>query len=44
MTRAKRILIDIKNNHLIIVCMSFYVGMCLMIVAIVVDIIIKNIF
>ena len=43
MTRAKRLLIDIKNNHLIIVCMSFYVGMCLMIVAIVVDIIIKKI-
>jgi len=44
MTKAKRILIDIKNNYLIIFCMSFYVGMCLMIVAIVVDIIIKNIF
>ena len=43
MTKAKRILIDIKNNHIEIVCMSFYVGMLLMMVAIVIDSIIKNI-
>jgi len=43
MSRTQRILIDIKNNHIEIVCMSFYLGMLLMIVAIVVDSIIKNI-
>jgi hypothetical protein len=44
MSRTQRLLNDIKNNHLIIFCMSFYLGMCLMMVAIVIDIIIKNIF
>jgi hypothetical protein len=44
MTRAKKLLIDIKNNHIEIVCMSGYLGMCLMIVVIIIDIIIKNIF
>jgi hypothetical protein len=44
MTRSRRILINIKNNYGIIFCLSFYLGMCLMMVAIVIDIIIKNIF
>ena len=44
MTRTRSILIDIKNNYGIIFCMSFYLGMCLMMVAIVIDIIIKNVF
>jgi len=43
MSRTQRLLIDIKNNHIAIVCMSFYLGMLLMIVAIVIDAIIKNI-
>jgi len=43
MSRTQRLLNDIKNNHIEIVCMSFYLGMLLMIVAIVVDSIIKNI-
>jgi hypothetical protein len=44
MSRTQRLLNDIKNNHIEIVCMSGYLGMCLMIVVIIIDIIIKNIF